>query len=80
MTGDSVADSLTSFPRSSLSKRWKIFGKNLGLVWSENAPLSKLSIRLLLFPQSSSSSSLVMVLLLLFKAKLHLKYFLLREL
>lgn len=78
MIGDSVTDSLTSFLRSSLPIMWKIFGKSLDLVWSENAPLTELSIWLLLLSQSSSSS--VMVLLLLSKPKLHFKYFFLREL
>ena len=48
MIGDSVTDSLTSFLRSSLPIRWKIFGKSLDLVWSENAPLTELSIWILL--------------------------------
>ena len=78
MIGDSVTDSLSLFLRSSLPIRWKIFGKSLDLVWSENAPLTELSIWLPLLSQSSSSS--VMVLLLLSKLKLHFKYFLLREL
>ena len=78
MIGDSVTDSLTSFLRSFLPIMWKILGKSLYLVWSENAPLTELSIWLPLLSQSSSSS--VMVLLLLSKVKLHFKYFLLREL
>ena len=48
MIGDSVTDSLTSFLRSSLPIRWKIIGKSLDLVWSENAPLTELSIWILL--------------------------------
>ena len=57
MIGDSVTDSLSLFLRSSLPIRWKIFGKSLDIVWSENAPLAELSIWLLLLLSQLASSS-----------------------